>query len=380
MISSTVLLAVTVLPLFANVDFRKDVQPLIRQHCFACHGPEQQMNAFRLDRRSAAMRGGTRSVIVPGSSMTSRLYLRLIGDQFGRRMPATGTLTPDEIAVFKAWIDQGAVWPDDLANETVLTPPDPKAVRLTSLLRSGDLAEFRKMADADAKSLNARGPEGATPFMYSVLYADASTVKAVLAKGGDPNKRNDANATPLMWAVNDLAKTQALVEARADVNAVSTDGRTPLIIAATQAGTAAVIRFLIEHGADVNPKGHDQGDASPLREAATAGDPEVMKLLLDHGASVKKAGSGALAGALEVKCTQCVDLIGKQLNASDNTKAFVGCRCIQRSGRDPLRTGSRCRCERGTDADGRTAIMYAANSDRLPVETVRPLIARGLPT
>jgi hypothetical protein len=42
-----------------NVDFRRDVQPLLTQYCIECHGPSQQMHGFRLDRRRAAMRGGT---------------------------------------------------------------------------------------------------------------------------------------------------------------------------------------------------------------------------------------------------------------------------------------------------------------------------------
>ena len=57
----------------SKVDFGRDVLPLIRQNCITCHGPKVQMNNFRLDRRSTAMRGGTRSVIVPGSSASSRI-------------------------------------------------------------------------------------------------------------------------------------------------------------------------------------------------------------------------------------------------------------------------------------------------------------------
>src|SRR5262244_1635328 len=66
-----------------KVDFRRDVQPLLKQYCIGCHGPSQQMNGFRLDRRRDAMRGGTIAVIGPGNSVASRLYLRLIGSQAG---------------------------------------------------------------------------------------------------------------------------------------------------------------------------------------------------------------------------------------------------------------------------------------------------------
>src|SRR4051812_22131627 len=56
----------------AAVDFVRDVQPILRQSCFGCHGPTQQMNGFRLDRRRDAMRGGTIAVIGPGNSSGSR--------------------------------------------------------------------------------------------------------------------------------------------------------------------------------------------------------------------------------------------------------------------------------------------------------------------
>ena len=98
------------------VDFRRDVQPILRDHCYACHGREQQMNGLRLDRRAAAMRGGTQSVIGPGNAEGSRLYHRLIGKSVGPQMPPTGPLGPEQIAVLKAWIDEGAEWPDDLAS------------------------------------------------------------------------------------------------------------------------------------------------------------------------------------------------------------------------------------------------------------------------
>ena len=51
-----------------TVDFVRDVQPILRQSCYGCHGPSQQMSGFRLDRRSDAMRGGSIAVIGPGNS------------------------------------------------------------------------------------------------------------------------------------------------------------------------------------------------------------------------------------------------------------------------------------------------------------------------
>ena len=90
-----------------KVDFAKDVLPLFKQNCYGCHGPAQQISGLRLDRKSSALMGGRRR-IVAGSSANSFLYHRLIGSEFGMRMPPTGPLRPEQIATIKDWIDQGA--------------------------------------------------------------------------------------------------------------------------------------------------------------------------------------------------------------------------------------------------------------------------------
>ena len=82
---------------------------------------------MRLDRRSSVMKSFSRRV-VPGSSSNSFVYYRLIGE-YGAQMPPTGALRPEQIATIKAWIDQGAEWPDALANEADLPPLDPKGDR-----------------------------------------------------------------------------------------------------------------------------------------------------------------------------------------------------------------------------------------------------------
>jgi len=171
----------------ATVDFVRDVQPILRESCIGCHGPTQQMNGFRLDRRSDAMRGGTLAVIGPGNSAGSRLYQRLIGNQFGIQMPPTGALPQEKVAVIKAWIDQGAPWPDEASGETPQMPIDPVAAQVVQLLRSGDFAGARTRLAQDSKLVNARGPGGATPFMFATLYADLATVNDLL---GCPRDRD----------------------------------------------------------------------------------------------------------------------------------------------------------------------------------------------
>ena len=158
----------------AKVDFGRDVLPILRQNCVGCHGPAQQVSGLRLDRRSAVL---SRKGVVPGSSANSFLFHRVSGNAYGMQMPPTGALRPEQINTIKTWIDQGADWPDSLANEAELPPVNPKAVAMVEALRTGDQQGFAKLLAEDSKLLNARGPEGSTPFMYAVLYTGASNLE-----------------------------------------------------------------------------------------------------------------------------------------------------------------------------------------------------------
>ncbi len=96
------------------VDFTRDVQPLLTDRCVKCHGPEKQKADLRLDVKSRAMRGGdSGKVIEPGKSAESRLIHLVAGLEEDAVMPPKGErLTAEQIGLLRAWIDQGATWPD----------------------------------------------------------------------------------------------------------------------------------------------------------------------------------------------------------------------------------------------------------------------------
>src|SRR5439155_9087562 len=161
----------------------------------------------------------------------------------------TGRLSDEAIATFKTWLDEGARWPDDTANEAVVTPPDPRAEMLMAALREGDAATVRKRVAREPAAVNLRGLGGSTPLMYAALYGDLKSMRTLLAAGADPNSRNYSGATALMWAVGDLEKTRLLLDRGADVNARSDDARTALDVAAGQRAPTAVAKLLLERGA-----------------------------------------------------------------------------------------------------------------------------------
>jgi ankyrin repeat protein len=357
-----------------KVDFKQDVLPILRQNCVACHGPTQQTSGLRLDRKSAVI---SRRGVVPGSSENSFLFHRISGNAYGMQMPPTGPLRPEQIAIIKTWIDQGADWPDSLANEVELPPLNPKAVAMVEALHNGDLAGFMKAAAEDSKLLNARGPEGSTPFMYAVLYTNKATLERLLKQGADPNKRNDANVTALMWAATDVDKTRLLLDHGAEVNARSSDMRTALMIAARRPGNTATVKLLLEHGANPNPNAHPAAESSPLIEAATAGDAVAMEMLLQKGADAKAAGEQVLEMAVTMECAKCLSLaaakdLGKEAYnlALPNIAELGDVNAV------------RLMLDKGADVNfvdslGRTPLMYAAASDLVNLDVVKLMVERG---
>jgi hypothetical protein len=100
-----------------KVDFVRDIQPIFVASCYKCHGGAKASGQLRLDVKALAMKGGlSGAVIKPGSSKDSRLVHRIQGEGGEQRMPLGGTaLTSEQVALIKRWIDEGAAWPDDIA-------------------------------------------------------------------------------------------------------------------------------------------------------------------------------------------------------------------------------------------------------------------------
>ncbi len=99
------------------IDFHREIKPIFVRHCFACHGPSKAESGLRLDMRDRALRGGDQGpAIIKGNAAGSRLIQYISGkSEDGVAMPPPGKappLSPEQIELLRAWIDQGAAWPD----------------------------------------------------------------------------------------------------------------------------------------------------------------------------------------------------------------------------------------------------------------------------
>jgi mono/diheme cytochrome c family protein len=101
------------------VDFVRDVRPIFKEHCVSCHSAAKKKGSFRLDSRSAAMKGGMAGkAILPGKGAESALVKLLVDPDPDARMPQKAPALPKEkIEILRRWIDQGAPWPDSAAGE-----------------------------------------------------------------------------------------------------------------------------------------------------------------------------------------------------------------------------------------------------------------------
>lgn len=109
-----------------QIDFVRDIQPIFRRHCFACHAPGNEEGELNLAVRDRALnRTDSDALLVPGQSEHSLLLQRVTEPDTDRRMPPDGPpLETADVELIRRWIDQGAVWPED---SDVLNPRLDKA-------------------------------------------------------------------------------------------------------------------------------------------------------------------------------------------------------------------------------------------------------------
>jgi mono/diheme cytochrome c family protein len=94
----------------AEVDYTRDIQPILAKSCVNCHSARKAKGKLRLDTVAAALKGGISGPsVIPGKSGDSPLFQSVTGTGDAPKMPPKGPgLSRDKIALLKTWIDSGA--------------------------------------------------------------------------------------------------------------------------------------------------------------------------------------------------------------------------------------------------------------------------------
>ncbi len=172
-------------PIGRQIDFVKDVQPVFRAHCFECHAQGNEEGGLNLGIRARAMAGGeSGSVISVGDSASSRLVHLVAGVVKDQRMPPPGEgepLSDAQVGILRAWIDQGAKWPDDadvLDPRTErarshwafrpLAPIRPPAVKNTAWVQT-PIDQFL-LAELEAKGIEPTSPAAGRKLIRRMVF------------------------------------------------------------------------------------------------------------------------------------------------------------------------------------------------------------------
>ncbi len=101
----------------ARVDFAKDIQPIFEASCVQCHARGKEKGGFSLETREDFLDGGETGTPAVAGQGAKSLVMELIASRDAEKvMPKKGKkLTTAQMAVFSAWIDEGMVWPKEIA-------------------------------------------------------------------------------------------------------------------------------------------------------------------------------------------------------------------------------------------------------------------------
>jgi Protein of unknown function (DUF1553)/Protein of unknown function (DUF1549)/Planctomycete cytochrome C len=120
-------------PSLPRVQYTRDIQPILSNYCFTCHGPDEQTRkaGLRLDSAASAtkkLRSGA-TAIVPHNAAKSELIARIFAEDESERMPplkSQKAMKPAEKELLKRWIEEGAEYQKHWAFDAPKRPELPK--------------------------------------------------------------------------------------------------------------------------------------------------------------------------------------------------------------------------------------------------------------
>ncbi len=120
-------------PAPGDIEFNRDIRPILSERCFSCHGPDPSApkTTFRLDTREGILSplSSGALAVVPGDPSASLLWQRIVAEDEAVRMPPASLghnrLTDEQIDRIRRWIEEGAQWQGHWSFRAPGRVPDP---------------------------------------------------------------------------------------------------------------------------------------------------------------------------------------------------------------------------------------------------------------
>lgn len=350
LIWGTLGLAQTKLPPAAkiHVDFEKDVQPILAQKCHSCHGAEVQQSGLRLDKRQNAMRGGDYGPVILAGDSAGSKLIRRLVNGDG------GLQMPPTGALADEEIGVLRAWIDQGADFRIEVQEDAPAPVLSPQVEA---------------------------IIAASRYGNTAAVQKLIAAQPDlVNSRDRAGSTPLHHAAGfgTLAMVKLLLENGADVNAVNQRKSTPLFWALAD---EAKVRLLLEKGASITAKTSD-GRSLTYQAALMANANPMLRLLLNKGASADGKTLNGLTPLMAA--SRRADLEAMKLliaNKADvNARSAAGATPLMSAAATGQAAAVKLLLSHGADVNARTKKNETALADAATAgveETVKLLLDAG---
>jgi len=258
--------------------------------------------------------------------------------------------------------------------------------RLKQACSTGITFEVMKLLrNCDPSDINAADDMGRTPLMYASEGRHAQVVNLLVLYQADVNLRSPGGWTSIMFVVGSLQDESendtneqaapcllALLDAKADADAKTSAGVTPLLLACA-AGSLPMVQGLLKHGADTNLAG--EAGVNPLAIATDGGHVAIISELLKATASVDSqdtAGNTSLMSASALAHRDVVEMLleadaDPQVKTEDGSSALLyAVECF---------ANESLSCATGQSIDGSKAKQAAAVVSLLLVAQADPDVA-----